>query len=182
MDHLRTHVTVDSNPYEPPHARDGEGVSPIPRLTMLAARWLAVHCAVAAIHAGTLLVLRTHRHQLHASFPSKVSWLAYVVPRFLRVATYGGLAVSFVKGRPRFGTALFVLELLSLAVSADAIVAMVNQGSDIFRILWSLAVPLSVVSSCLLAFGPPGRAPVGAGIGLVCLTAVLKATQLLGLL
>jgi len=136
---------------------------------------------VAAVDAAILLVLRTRRHQLDAPFLSLASLLAYVVPRFLRMATYGGLAVSFLKGRSPFGTAAFVLELLSLAVSADAIVAMLIGGSDLLRILPALSAPLGVAVG-LLAFGAPSRAPVWAGIGMVCLSAALKATPLLALL
>lgn len=176
-------MTMDTNPYAPPHASDLQTGPPRPaRLTFLAARWLGVHCAVAALDAAILLVVRTHLHQIHTPFPSLASTLIYVVPRFLRTATYGGLAVSFLKGHKRFGPVAFGLELLSLAASANSIAAIVTRSSDALLILPSLAGALGVAGTGLLAFGPPRRLSVWTGIGIVCLSAALKATPLLALM
>ena len=171
--------TVSSNPYEPPHVRELDPVaSSLPRLTLLATRWLGVYFVSATAVGLVVFTLRARRHQLQTPALSLAAWAAYVGPHFSRVVANAALAVLFLKGRPRFGTAAFVLQLLSFAVSADRLAAMLGHGVDPLSILPAMNAPLSVIATALLAFGPPSRAQVRTGIVIVCVCLALDGLLL----
>jgi len=164
------HLAITRNAYESPHARErNPDLSSISRLTWLATRWLGVYFVAATLVGTVVFALRTRRHQLDTPFSSLGSLAAYAWPHFSRMVVNGALAVLLLKGRSRLGAAAFVLQLLTLAVSADRIVAMMAHGVSVLSILPTMNAPLSVIATGLLAFGPPNRAQVWMGIVAVCI-------------